>query len=127
MHLKIKDGNEMKEMYVSIRPFSIEMIKKLKKHAELIVFTAGQKYYAESIVGALNEIAGSDLFDHLLHRDFCTSMTNIGRDGTFHIKDLKILLEGRRIQDIILIDNRAVSYTPLHLTNGIPVIDYEGD
>jgi hypothetical protein len=41
VHLKLKDGNEMKEMYISIRPYTIEMLKRLKKHAELIVFTAG--------------------------------------------------------------------------------------
>ncbi len=43
------------------------------------------------------------------------------------MKDLQILLEGRKLQNIILIDNRAISFANLHLTNGIPIIDYEGD
>jgi TFIIF-interacting CTD phosphatase-like protein len=54
MHLKIQDNPEIKDVYVSIRPYAIEMLKKLKKHAELIVFTAGHKTYADSIVASLN-------------------------------------------------------------------------
>jgi hypothetical protein len=48
------------------------------------------------------------------------------------MKDLKIFYGdthgelGRRAQDIIIIDNRAISYASLHLVNGIPIRDYEG-
>lgn len=83
VHLKIKDGAEMKDIYVSIRPYAIEMLKKLKKHAELVVFTAGQKTYAESIVGSLHEIAGVNLFEHILHRDFCTVMPFLSKDSNY--------------------------------------------
>lgn len=127
VHLKIQDGTEIKDMYVSIRPNAIEMLRKLKKHAELVVFTAGHKTYAESIVGSLHEIAGVELFEHVLHRDFCTPMPFIGKDINYQMKDLKILLDGRKLQNIVLIDNRAIGFANLHLTNGIPIIDYEGD
>ena len=43
------------------------------------------------------------------------------------MKDLNILLDGRKIKNIVLIDNRAVGFANLHLTNGIPIMDYEGD
>jgi TFIIF-interacting CTD phosphatase-like protein len=43
------------------------------------------------------------------------------------MKDLNILLDGRKIKNIVLIDNRAVGFVNLHLTNGIPIMDYEGD
>ncbi len=83
MHLKIEDGTEIKDLYVSIRPNAIEMLRKLRKHAELIVFTAGQKIYADSIVGSLHEIAGTEIFEHVLHRDFCTLMPSIGKDNNY--------------------------------------------
>jgi TFIIF-interacting CTD phosphatase-like protein len=37
-----------------------------------------------------------------------------------------LLLENRKIEDIIIVDNRAYSFA-IHFTNGIPIIDYEGD
>ena len=37
-----------------------------------------------------------------------------------------MLLDGRDIKDIIIVDNKAVSFA-LHFTNGIPIRDYEGD
>lgn len=103
------------------------MLKKLKKHAELVVFTAGHKTYAESIVGSLHEIAGTTLFEHTLHRDFCTVVPFINKDSNYQMKDLNILLDGRKLKNIVLIDNRAIGFANLHLTNGIPIMDYEGD
>ena len=37
-----------------------------------------------------------------------------------------MLLEKRNIKDIIIVDNRAISFA-LHFTNGIPINDYDGD
>ena len=93
------------------------------------MFTAGQKQYAESIVGALHQLANQELFEYIIHRDFCTVMPFIGRleEKFYHLKDLKILLEGRSLQELVLIDNRAIGFSALHLTNGIPIADYEGD
>lgn len=38
-----------------------------------------------------------------------------------------MILDGRKLQDIILVDNRAIGFAGVHLTNGIPIMDYEGD
>lgn len=43
-----------------------------------------------------------------------------------HLKDLKILEIGRSLQDIIIVDNTIKSFY-LHLSNGIPIHDFEGD
>lgn len=43
------------------------------------------------------------------------------------MKDLRILLEGRKLQEMLIIDNRALGFATHHLTNGIPIIDFEGD
>jgi TFIIF-interacting CTD phosphatase-like protein len=48
--LKVEDGGSIKrELYVSFRPYMTEMLKSLRKHCELIIFTAAQRQYAESI------------------------------------------------------------------------------
>lgn len=43
-----------------------------------------------------------------------------------HLKDLKIFETGRSLSDVIIVDNTIKSFY-LHLTNGIPIHDYEGD
>lgn len=41
------------------------------------------------------------------------------------MKDLTILLEGRRIEDILIVDNKVESYAS-NLENGIPITDFLG-
>ncbi len=41
------------------------------------------------------------------------------------MKDLTILLSGRRIEDIVIIDNKVESYAS-NLENGIPITDFLG-
>ena len=41
------------EVYISFRPYLFEMLDQLKKNFELIIFTAGFKVYADTII---NEI-----------------------------------------------------------------------
>jgi TFIIF-interacting CTD phosphatase-like protein len=38
-----------RDLYVAFRPYAIEMLKKLRKYCELIIFTAAQRPYAEVI------------------------------------------------------------------------------
>lgn len=71
---KLSDG---KPYYLSIRPFAIEMLKDLKRHCELVVFTASYKSYAEAVVSILHKLAGQKLFEHVVSRDFCTQMPYI--------------------------------------------------
>ena len=61
-------------------------------------------------------------FDYVITREFCTPHPS----GKFQIKDLIQLLEGRNIKNILIVDNRAMSFA-IHFTNGIPIKDYEGD
>jgi TFIIF-interacting CTD phosphatase-like protein len=47
-------------------------------------------------------------------------------DNQLHLKDLKILEAGRSLADIIIVDNTIRSFY-LHIANGIPIHDFEGD
>jgi len=42
------------------------------------------------------------------------------------VKDLNLLSSGRRMEDIVIIDNKVTSYS-LNLENGIPIKDYMGE
>lgn len=42
------------------------------------------------------------------------------------IKNLDILLAGRNIQDMVIVDNRSANYCD-HVLNGIPISDYNGE
>lgn len=46
-------------------------------------------------------------------------------EHSVYVKDLTILLSGRRIEDIVIIDNKVESYAS-NLENGIPITDYLG-
>jgi TFIIF-interacting CTD phosphatase-like protein len=58
----------------------------------------------------------------VISREYCT----IHPSGMYQIKDLALLLAGRELKNIIIVDNKALSFA-LHFTNGIPIKDYEGD
>jgi TFIIF-interacting CTD phosphatase-like protein len=61
-------------------------------------------------------------FDYVITRESCT----LHPSGKYKVKDLILLLEGRNIKDMLIVDNRAMSFA-IHFTNGIPIKDYEGD
>ena len=42
------------------------------------------------------------------------------------IKNLDVLLAGRTLQDMIIVDNRSANYCD-HLLNGLPISDYKGE
>lgn len=96
------------------------MLNDLRKHFELIVFTAGFRTYAETIVKEIER--DRKYFDHVVSRDNCTPHPG----GKHQLKDLKLLLENRSIKDLIIVDNKATSFA-IHFTNGIPIVDYEGN
>lgn len=47
-------------------------------------------------------------------------------ENEIYIKDLKILEEGRQLQDMVIVDNNIQSFF-LQLSNGIPIYEYTGD
>lgn len=96
------------------------MLAALKKNFELIIFTAGFKTYADTIIAEIQR--DEKYFDHVITRDFCTLHPN----GRYQVKDLIQLLDNRNIKDVIIVDNKAISFA-IHFTNGIPIKDYEGD
>lgn len=96
------------------------MLKTLHKDFELIIFTASQEDYASKIIRCIDK--EQSIFDHLLHRNHCL----FNDQHKIIVKDLGLLLSGRKLEDIIIIDNKVSSYG-FDFENGIPIKDFMGD
>ena len=87
----------------------------MSKHFEVGIFTASHSCYAEEVVNNLDP--KREFISMLLTRKNCVEV-----DTSVFVKDLRII-QGRNINDILLIDNAAYSYG-LQLDNGIPCIPF---
>lgn len=103
------------KVYVCKRPYADEFLASCAKHFEIVLFTASLSKYADPLL---------DMFDvkktihHRLFRQHCV------QDKQIYVKDLRTL--GRRMQDIIFIDNSPQSflYQP---QNAIPIPSWFDD
>jgi TFIIF-interacting CTD phosphatase-like protein len=63
-----------------------------------------------------------EIFDHMLSREHCLNIEK----HKINVKDLSLLLSGREMKDMIIVDNHVLSYV-INLENGIPIKDFYGD
>lgn len=87
------------KVYVHVRPYLEEFLERMSKRYELVLFTASLPVYANPLCDTIDE---GGLLSHRLFRNHCTY-----HDGSY-VKDLSLL--GRKMSDIILIDNATYSY-----------------
>ena len=97
---------------INIRPFVQECLRAANEFYEVIVFTASHRCYADTVLDYIDPT--KELIHHRLYRENCIVTDNL------HIKDLRIL-QNRRIQDILIVDNAAYSFA-YQLDNGIQII-----
>jgi len=102
-------------VYVLKRPFVDEFLAECAKHYELVVFTASLGKYANPLLDMLDK---ENLITHRLFRESCVFHKNA------YVKDLSKL--GRRLEDIIFIDNSALSYA-FQPNNAIPITSWFND
>jgi CTD small phosphatase-like protein 2 len=114
----IGDKNEARSMKVMIRPYAEEFLKEMSKEFEILIFTAAEKTYAESMINLLDP--KQQYVSYILHREHCLRT----KKGLL-IKDLRIL-KNRDLKDMVLVDNFTPSFS-FQLDNGIPIITWRGD
>ena len=100
---------------MQVRPGCVEFIKEVSKYFEVVIFTASLSKYAIPLMNILdeNKVAPQRLF-----REHCTFFNNA------FIKDMSRV--GRRMEDIIIIDNSPNSYQ-FQPENGIPILSWYDD
>ena len=69
--------------FVAVRPDAKEILQRLSKHFDIILFTASSQAYADPI---LNHIDPENVIQHRLYREHCTLIKN-----QIFVKDLRIL------------------------------------
>jgi carboxy-terminal domain RNA polymerase II polypeptide A small phosphatase len=97
--LPVEIENQICMIYVLVRPFVAQFLKRMHKHYELVVFTASLSKYAEPLMQVLDP---EGMCVYKLFREHCTYYNN-----TF-VKDLTRL--GRNMKDVIIVDNSPVAY-----------------
>ena len=103
--LEIEDVNSTKIKFgINKRPYLYEFLRELKKHFQVIVFTASGKNYQQSIMEYIDP--DHKLFDAAFNRESCIQTME-----DLFLKDLRIFEGSRDIKKIVLVDNLAYSYS----------------
>ena len=89
----------------------------MSKYYELIIFTASLSKYANPLMDILDP---DRLCTGRLFREHC----NLIVDEKIYVKDMSLL--GRRIEDVILLENSPNSYRP-QPENAVPIISWYED
>lgn len=85
------------------------------------MFTSSSKIYCNGILKNVIEDQ-EEFFDFKIFKDHLYYKPN----QNIFIKNLDLLLEGRSLKDIIIVDNKSSNYAD-HIFNGIPIKEYNGD
>ena len=96
-------------IYVLVRPGTIEFIKKVSQLFEVIIFTASISKYALPLLDILDQ---ENKIKYRLTREHCTFINGI------YIKELKKL--NRDLKDMIIVDNSPLAYA-FDAENGLPI------
>jgi RNA polymerase II subunit A small phosphatase-like protein len=113
--IKIEIDNEIHNIHVMVRPGVKELLEKMEKLYEIVIFTASVSKYADPLLDIIDK---HGYCPHRLFREHCSFM------NTIFVKDLKRL--GRDLKDIIIVDNSPLCYS-LHPENGLPILTWFED
>jgi CTD small phosphatase-like protein 2 len=99
-----------------VRPYAVELLRKMSQLYELVVFTAADQDYATKALASLDP---DKHVSKLVTRAHCLPHPKGG-----YTKDLRIFVD-RRLDEMLIIDNDARNFV-YQPKNGIPVVSFDG-
>ena len=113
--LPIDIDGQICTIYVLVRPFVAEFLRRMDNIYELVVFTASLSKYAEPLMLKLDP---KNTCGYKLFREHCTFYNKA------FVKDLTRL--GRNMKDVIIVDNSPVAYL-FQPENALPAVSWYDD
>ena len=115
------DGDEEKNIPLPliIRPGMYEFLDYASENFDLIVFTASDQDYADTIINYIEK--EKKYFKMRLYRNNCLFI-----EPGLYIKDLRIFNSWKKMEDIIILDNSLFSFAN-QLNNGILITSFFDD
>ncbi|RUP49810.1 HAD-like domain-containing protein [Jimgerdemannia flammicorona] len=118
--LPIPDYDAQCVVHGSLRPGVTQFLEWAASMFELVVWTAGTKWYAEAIVNKLDP--ERRLISHVLSQKHCIELEVISGVACY-LKDLELL--GRDLRRTVIVDNTPHAAT-FNLSNLIPIESFFG-
>ena len=104
---------------IIIRPQLYEFLDYASENFNLIIFTASDQQYADTIINYIEK--NKKYFKMRLYRNHCIFI-----EPGLYIKDLRIFNSNTKIEDIIIVDNSLFSFAN-QLNNGILITSFFDD
>ena len=115
LQIEVEIEGQMCEVFVLKRPGVDEMLERLSRCYEIIIYTASLSKYADPVCDYLDV---NRVFSYRLFREHCTFFNGI------FVKDLSRL--DRNLTDMIIIDNSPTSYL-FHVECALPTVSWYDD
>ena len=103
-------------VYVKVRPFAEEFLRRMSQLFEVCVFTASVSAYADNVLDRLDP--QGRYIHHRLYREHCTFTQGC------YVKDLSRM--GRSMERLCLVDNSPITYA-MQPENGVPIESWFDD
>ena len=111
-------NSENSSFALKIRPYARQLLKEISEYYEIIIFSAAEANYVQTIVNVLDK--ERKYVSGILTREHCIC---IGDE--YYIKDLRIIAD-RKLDEMLIVDDNIFSFA-FQIGNGIPVTEYGGD